>query len=511
MSARDAQIIDQKQTDELRREHDRKMHNLRSDFRRDEEAVQDNGEAAVVHIKKATDERVDAARTASEKEIKTTSDNLNKNYSDMRRRATNQISSLDQKVEEAQDRSEQNITTAENREHKAIRDSQTQLNDFLSKQKEYRSQQLNSQSGELQSEKLKANLMLAKQKRESNQELNEVQKKSHDQQMDAKEIGQSNLKDTRDGAQRRLEELRQDSASHYAREEHQDTRELKELKTKAKDAAQDIQRESAREQAKLRLETKDDQQSTRDQAIRNNEKQLKATSQEAQRIEMTGKQDITSRQEKFARLLNKQEKDNSDTLKNTELEMTRQELKADEEHKTHLQENAEKAQLGLRSQDKNFKRTFDANQKVYKESLSNQKETYLKEQFKQSTRFDTAISDDATRAKDPFYSVKTFDAKMSERPGGFYIHAKVPPYDRKTVEVRIEKDRISLTAKRSYENEIKDGDSKAQTSTYQTYRQDFELPTTVDPDKAVTKIEEDGTINVFAPKKGNEHKRLSQA
>ena len=502
MSPRDAQIIDQKQTDELRREHDRKLHNLRSDFRREEEQVQDTGEAAVVHIKKVTDERIDAAHQSSEKEIKRDSDVLNKNYSDMRRRATNQIASLDQTVEEAEDKASQKIATVETREQKAIRDSQAQLNDFVNKQKEYRSQQKNSQTAELQSEKLKANLQLAKVKRESNEELNEVQKKSRDQQNDVKEVSQSNLKETREQAQRRLEELRHESSARYAREEHQQTNELKDLRMKAKDAAQDIKADSSKQKQNLHLETKEELQATRDQAIRTNEKMLKDSSKEAQRIEMTGNQDLTARQTKFERLLSKQEKDNSEALKEAELALTRQEAKANSEHESHLQENEEKTKASLRNQDKNFKRMYESNAKTYKDSLGYQKENYLKELYKQSQRFDTKISDDESRAKDPFYSVKSFDANLSERPGGFYLHAKVAPYDRNTVEVRVTNNKISLTAKRSYENEIKDGDSKAQTSSYQTYRQDFDLPTTVDTDKAVTNVEPDGSIHVFAPKKG---------
>ena len=167
-----------------------------------------------------------------------------------------------------------------------------------------------------------------------------------------------------------------------------------------------------------------------------------------------------------------------------------------------MQENAEKTHGALLSQDRNFKRAFSENEKTYKESLENQKQNYLKSLYKQATRFDKTISEDAARSRDPFYSVKTFDAKLSERGDGYFVDAKVAPYDRDTVEVKVQPDRISVSARRSYENTLTDGNERAQTTAHQTYRQDFKLDIPVNADKAVTTIEKDGTISVFVPKKG---------
>ena len=189
-------------------------------------------------------------------------------------------------------------------------------------------------------------------------------------------------------------------------------------------------------------------------------------------------------------------------MKALETSYTREEAKLKDEHEARLQENVEKTHGTLANQDRSFKRAFESNEKMYKESLDNQKQNYLKSLYKQSTRYDKAISEDAARARDPFYSVKTFDAKISERSDGYFVDAKVAPYDRDTVEVKVQPDRISISARRSYENTLTDGNERAQTTAYQTYRQDFKVDIPVNADKAVTTIEKDGTISVFVPKKG---------
>ena len=78
----------------------------------------------------------------------------------------------------------------------------------------------------------------------------------------------------------------------------------------------------------------------------------------------------------------------------------------------------------------------------------------------------------------------------------------MPSYEKENVDVRVKDNRVVLSGTRSFQDKFKDGDSRTETSSHQTYRQEFALAKPADAKRVMTSIKEDGTITSIIPKKG---------
>jgi HSP20 family molecular chaperone IbpA len=156
----------------------------------------------------------------------------------------------------------------------------------------------------------------------------------------------------------------------------------------------------------------------------------------------------------------------------------------------------------IHQQRNEFTERFGKAEEVNRETLRNQQETYLKALYKQKLRLDEKISTEKKRENDPFYAMKSFDAKLTEDQLNYTLRARIAPHERDNVEVRVKDDKVVLSARRQYEDSTKDKNSRLTTNSYQTHRQEFHLPIPVDQKRALKRIDDEGFITVVMPKKG---------
>ncbi|MES2963359.1 MAG: Hsp20 family protein, partial [Bdellovibrionota bacterium] len=155
----------------------------------------------------------------------------------------------------------------------------------------------------------------------------------------------------------------------------------------------------------------------------------------------------------------------------------------------------------LKEQRTDFAQKYDKEGQTFKDSLTNQKQTYLKELYKQKRELDARAGLQSSRKDDPFYQTKGFDAALEETDNAYRLTAKVAPYEKDTVSIKVKDDKVTLSAKRGFEDRVEDKGVRVSTNTFQTYRQEFQLGAPADA-KGVSKfVHEDGTINVIIPKK----------
>lgn len=508
VSLRDKQLLEQKQIEDSKREHERKINDLQKDYQTREERVRSSGDAAISHIRKTTDDRIEMTRADSRQRLERENESINKNYSDLRKRSQQQIANMDAQISEAEDRKERSIARTQSEETIAIRKSQEKMRDFLDRQQEVRTREENDLNTDLQNVRRKAGEAVKKTKVENNADLTKLNSEHKLERDTMVSRHRSMLDSTRDEARTRLDELRKQNESHYEKELKENSSAINRMRDEFHETRIEGQREHERELTKARAGQTDEIRLNRERLERTNQKMITDYSRETQRIESEGEKDIQARQNKFSRLQSEQEAANDTELNELHKEYQTKEAKLKDEHLQHLRENAAKQKQAMANQEQNFQKSFKKNDELQKESLDLQKKTYLKELYKQGARFDSTMATDASRANDPFYRTKTFDAKLTEREDGYFVDGKVPDYDRENVDIKVQKDKIVIIARRSYEKTLDEENTRLQTTAYQTYRQEFKIDSPILADKAITRVEKDGSIHVFVPKKGFGTKRV---
>ena len=492
---------DARQLDDLKQENEKKLDATRSDFKRREVETRDAGDAAVNHIKKNNEERVDQVRTDGNTRLKNTNAEVTKDYSDLKRRAVQQDETLTkQKIDEA-DRAKKNIETVKQSENKTIRESQAQLRTYLDQQQELKEQARERTNAEIKDSEARGSKQMTESQKSVGERTREVEQK-HKKELDGlKSRSQAVYNQTREQAERQLHELKRQNQVKYKEEQEQDAKDINQVHGHFTEVVKSEQREG---EHKLTAQQKDEQkkfEQDREHVLRTNEKVQAEYSSETHRVESEGERQIRETQAKFDSSLKEQKTANRKQLKETETAATSEEYKARKEHEGHIEQDAKKLDETWREKQDDFKRKFSTDEKMFKASLDNQKEVYLKELYKQKSKMDQRSGVETAREHDPFYNLKSFDAKLAENSDSYILRGRVAPYDKDSVQVKVLGDKISLSAKRSYEDSFAAEGAKTTTNSYQTYRQEFQFGAPVLIDKAVTSIKDDGSIEVIIPKK----------
>jgi hypothetical protein len=493
----------QRQLEDLKQEQEQKLQSTRADYKRREKEVHQAGQAAINHIRRSTEERVENIRSENESRLKTESEQYSRNYSDLKRRAQKQNDSLSDEITTARERAQRNIASIKNSETQAMRDTQVKLKEFVETQNALRDQARDETNKNIEIVQRKGNEQVTAAKQKASDDLKNTELGHKRAINELRDRNDSTFKETRDQADRRLSDLKRDGETKMEKEREQKNRSITELQKKYRDAIHYEQREGERRVNELERKNQQDFEKTRAKNLRTNEEMRTEYSLESQRLQIEGEDDIRQRQARFEDLRKRQDLDNEKRLQRAETDVLNRETRMKKESDERLNFEADRISQTIEGQREEFKKRFDLNDKTNKSTLRNQQETYLKELYKQKKRFDERFGVEHSRKDDPFYRLKSFDASVSEKPGAYVLTARVAPHERDSVDVRVKNDKITLSAKRSYEDGFTSDDgSRVSTNSYQTYRQEFRLDVPVQSEKVIKKVDDDGNITVIVPKKG---------
>lgn len=493
----------QRSLEDLRAEQEAKLQKLRGEYQKRETQEREAGAAAISHIKKSTDERLDQLHTEGDERLKREADNINRSYSDLKRRATSQNEALEKDIGLARERAKTTINNTRDEQMKTVRQTQDQLQDFLERQRDVRSQARIEANNEVENTRRKAGQEVLQAKRRAGEQLTRIEGESKRAIEDSKQRNTELYNRTRSEGERRLTETRHDNEVKLEAERHEKNRSLNEIQRKYKDAAMNEERDGQRRLTDLMRKNQEKFEDNRNRALKLNEDVQTEYSLEGQRVQVQGESDIRERQAKFDLLRKQQATTNQARLKQLDEQLNNQEARTKKEAFARMEFENEKLDQGLKQLQSDFKKRYSANDSTFKDSLHNQKEGYLRELYKQKQRFDQRFGLENDRANDSFYRLKGFDAKLNEHPGAYEILAKVPPHEKDSVDIIVKDDKVILSAKRAYQDSFLDeGGTKTSTNSFQTYRQEFSLDIPVIASKAIRKVEDDGSITVIAPKRG---------
>jgi len=502
-----SQRENQAQLESLKQEHERRMERIRDDNRRREEEARQAGAATVNHIKKSTTQQVDQLREESAQKLRAVADQANRNYNELRRRTQQNYETIESQARTAEENSHRRINSAHRNEAHVMEQTNEKLREFLARQEDLKVQARENANKNIDELRRESHQQLMQTKAQASEKLREFDTRSKEQLSELRDRNKAVYEETKAQADRRVAEALKDTEIRVVRDREQKNDSLRKTAIKYREAANTEQRSGEQRLAELKKQNMDRLEKLVRQDLERNEKVQAEYASESQRIQEEGESDINARQEKFDKLREKQQAKNQARLNDLELDYKTKETKLLKDSEARLQHEATKLDQSLQEQRSDFKERFDLNDKTFKGSLQNQKENYLKALYKQKQKYDNHYGRESARAEDPFYRLKSFEARLNENPHSYELKAKVAPYDKDSVNIVVKDDKITVTAHRSFEDKFAT-DNGAQTSTnsYQTYRQDFKLAIPVEGKLAVRKIDDDGTITVIAPKKGHKTK-----
>ena len=490
------------QVSQAKTSHEKKMSALRTQQEKEEADARSTGEAAVNHIRKTTEERIEQARAESQGKIGKEDDSISKTYSALKTRAAKQTDVNEKEMSASRERTTETIQSDRSREDHSVQQSQEKLKDFLTKQRELRAQTERKGADEIQGLETRNNQIKRKVQSESERDLRVIDVDNKEKMRDLNEQNRSEYEGTKFQAEHRLSQLRRDEDLKLKHEREQDNATFLKVHQKSHD---DVQNEQHLGQTRLASTIEENQrilEASRARSISTNEKLQKEYSGETQRVEMEGQLDVNQRKEKFNHLALEQKEQQKQELK---VIAANQDSKKDElrvEGETHLKETVEKLGERLQKKTSQFQKQYNAEELANRSTLNNQKEVFLKEQYKQRRIQDGALSVDRSREGDAFYQPKSFSANLSEQEDSYVLSAKVPAHEKDNVEVRVKDNKVILSSARAFKDSFKDENSHMETSSHQTYRQEFELAKPADAKRVITNVKDDGTITAFIPKKG---------
>jgi HSP20 family molecular chaperone IbpA len=85
----------------------------------------------------------------------------------------------------------------------------------------------------------------------------------------------------------------------------------------------------------------------------------------------------------------------------------------------------------------------------------------------------------ASRFHDPFYKVKDPGSEFWETSTEYRLRAHIPEHEKQNISVRIQPDRVTVTGKRTYTDDLKEENRKLSSSNLQTFREEYAFDTNV--------------------------------
>lgn len=129
----------------------------------------------------------------------------------------------------------------------------------------------------------------------------------------------------------------------------------------------------------------------------------------------------------------------------------------------------------LKEQNKRFESVYKKTEAGQKLSLQIQSQNFAKELAEQKRLFLTEAEKYNGKEGDPFYKVQDRGSHINEHSDYYVLEAYVPVHEKDDVKVIIEKDKAVVSGQRAFKEKFADEEKKVASSSYQTFREEFEL------------------------------------
>lgn len=491
-----------RQLDELKQDYDRRMQKLRDEQRTKEAEIRSAGEAAVSHLKRSTDERVQNVEKQVSDHAKADIEAINDDYSKLRTRALREKDIAERELDTTRTKARQNVETVKSEAEREIAAAQTTTRAYKDAQDRARKEIAQQVSNEITDIKKQGSEKVHRTKEELQVEEQALMSKDN-QAIENERLREKNqLARTHLTALEQLNEEKNNDNNRLAQQKQLARQNFDATRNQVHESIAKTQRAAEQKITALEKAAQHELEERRARMARTNEKVQKSYTNEIQRVQTEGNQQIAYEQEKDKALLKEEKLNGQAEVAQVHDEWAAKRDQEKNEYQTRIAELGKKYEETLTQQRGGFQSRYDATSKAQKSAFDHQRETYMREIYRQQKALEEKSQKIVSRGEDPFYRMRSFDASIEDHDSHYILRAKVPPAELNDLRIAVKEDKVTLSSKRKFQDGFSDGISRSETNAFESYRQEFDLPMTADAKRIVKGIKDDGTITVIIPKKG---------
>ncbi|MCM2281358.1 MAG: Hsp20 family protein [Bdellovibrionaceae bacterium] len=487
---------------ELVTENERKLKRLRDSYKQREDEIRESGDATINHLRKTTEEKVATSRHDSRVRLERENEIINQNYDNLKKRSSQQLRSLDKQNHARHEAYESEREAMAESQAEVMRREQDRTREFVQDQQKAKAKVAQESSAEMQSLQHRNTERLTQARQAADAQIDTVHSDYKRKVDDLQRSHKTNYDKAKTDADQRLATLRSETELKSENEMKTSHQALNEIQARYKQAAIEEQRSGEKQISKLDTDNRKRLEQKQRQAINVEDGLERQYQREIARVQTAGETDIRERKENFEKVEKKQEEAHLGQIQDNDERFNRQEREKLKAYETKARESGQTYQRNLEQQRKDFQKKFDRADQVHRDSFQNQEAQLLQELYKQKLSYETKIKDASSKKEDGFYSLRDLGAQIEETPSSYVLTARIPGYEKDTVDVRVKEDRVILSAKRAHEHAIDQSGVKTSTNTYQTFRQEFPLAIPVAEREIVKRLDDQGQLEVIMPKKG---------
>ena len=188
---------------------------------------------------------------------------------------------------------------------------------------------------------------------------------------------------------------------------------------------------------------------------------------------------------------------------------TKEEIEVKAQHKKALEEarrlfeeqklrNDQIYKAELSQQKDDFETIFAKNQKLHTEVLE-KSQTRLREEIYDQKLRTVKKAGKHLGKEDPFYSMQRLNGSLKETPSHYILEAALNEDEKDQVRVHVNKGKVVVSGKRSFEDKVQSDGHRIETNSFQTFREELPLSNPV-AENMVESSWSDGVLRVKIPK-----------
>lgn len=493
----------QRRKEKIVKSNEEQIRDLEDKYRQKKSTTQAENRAAINHIKENTRQQIDTTRTYSEQQLNKIKKNYELRSENERQLGEKKIEGIRTRADGQATRFKTEIQTEEVKAKNKRRAIQEQTKLFEEHHQFRKKLAHNSADLKIQQISDQNQEAISRVRQRGQSETERLRKHFETQQQEVQTVNrqkiQKNQKETAELLKSLMETQQQ--KEHLEKVAHNQRVAEFDNQTKA-------QLQKTKERGEIDLQKVKQENNTKflaqDKQFREKESELKKThSDEIQRIHKEGDHLLfqeKTRLESDRNRLNAQHKTALENeIKNFQIRKNQQETA----YTNLLAKNDEVFRKNLKTQKESYEKQVEVNKALNQEVLDNQNSMFRRELIRRKSQLMDGLSKYANVGQDPFYKIPDMNAELIENEDRYTLKARIPEHERGNVDVRVQKDKIVLSGKREFSEDLssEDESQRLKTSNYQTYRQEFRLAFPI-YERAVTETYENGVLTVTIPKVG---------
>lgn len=491
----------QKRRQEIVERNEAQLSKIQSEYDTRKNELEEQGAAAVNHTRKLTAEQVEQIRQNQNERTTYEAKTADQRYQAQRQSGQAKLEGLKKEHEVQQEHLRHQIQLSRDRQGEVSTNENRDTNELIKKHQARRQEidRVNSQDIETaRSATVKAkNEVLAN----YSKELHQLDEEHRDRLAHIKTEGDHRLKETRKQGTESLNQLRATQGEQYETERTQGSKSIAQLRQAYRAETQRQQADGEQEIRRIHDFNQHQVKEVRDVG----QVQIADTNQfyrdEVAKIHKDGDQTRALQAQTEEKKINLQREAYKKEADELFAEKVVEKQKADQTHRAEMERNQTFYRQALEGQRGEFQDSYTKNDRNNIQTLENQRARLVDELDQQKKDTLQHVGKYRNQREDPFYQMQSPKTELKEEAHHYIVETAAPPHERDNIDIRVKGDRVIVSGKRAYNEDMRQDERRVTTNSYQTFREEILLQKPV-AEKLVEKTYENGILRARIPKLG---------